>query len=1099
MGIYLVYFMVRQERSGRFGSPIQTSKDSETREIKPREIKKKPRIPAGRFGRGLKQTKALQEQAFQLREVRKEAISRANELERDFFSKNITIAQAEEAFGKVDPLVAQFIKTNPEVRRQIAKDAVERLKAKIASVEIKISKLREDEREEDNRDRRRRIEDDLDEQEKLLSELRRLRGQAESGAFRYRELENVAESNARARSRRSRAGRKVRRELRSEGVPTDIITRILNRRGSVTLTAQEAQELTPQARKALGVEIKKSRNLPEGAVASAVGGGFLFNTKDVRGLTTREKFLAEVLGQKTLRVKPIATSITGDVISKVDLPDAKVAKLEPDRVQILQSRLRNNKDLELRERVGIAAQIPEAKIQKEINRISDFAESKNLVSTDKRFELRIKRGKLFGFGRTGGISFGKADDKISKDTLKEIKFSSKEALRTSLDVGRFAVPGFSQVSQITFVSSTAGKISARDKATPLEIGTSVAIVTFPALKFLKEPSIRIREKPSKITTIADTKILNLKQLEKSLDIASVKVVSIKGARRELVVSRAQAFSNRVFGIKRPKEFKTLEKAQIKLGGKIKEIEPSSISLVQTEPFITKSGKVVKPAFRDSLDVAFIATKQTSRRSGKTTIGRFEGALETKSFSLKTIRPEKLSKIDKKIFEEAIRLNKKSGKFKRVVSDKDLKFIVEGKQSAQISKAFPKDASIRFFNVETKDLIRIFKTPKVKKSSIPIETKLLDNTKSLSKLDVRKSKRFKELTAEESARSVIRGRGGAIQKTKLNIELQKQTGLKEVERLSESIAAVDITFPRIPRVTKSKQLIDVKPRKATFIKGDVFRKEIQLPAPKSKDINIQRGIKPKRTKSQEAQLQRLLQTDLNVKSNLKTTDIKTAAGLKSSKIVKTPIKTSSFSRASTRLDFLPSIVGGAGRAKSAFSGRGFDAQLESVISSPKGISKEFGSLKPFSREINLSTTKPSVKLIPREISKNVIKGSAKEITRSSVKLSTKQSTKQSVKLTTKLTTKTTIIPRIPNISIPRSPRSTRKPIIPLNLSTPKRKKRRDRGRAEFGDLALAEGFTARQLGFKPQKIKVADIGKELRKQRGLEAVRLRPLIVNGRKV
>lgn len=229
--------MVRQFRTGKYGQAIAVQQPQEE-EVTPEAIRDEPRIPEGRFGRGLKVTEGLRERARQISNIRNEAIAEAQRLEDEFFSQRITTAQAEQEYANVDPRVRQFIKTTPQVRRQMALKVLSDINTVIASNESAIINLQQRGGSE--------AEFEILEKQQTIYELTQLRDEAESGAFTFQDLISVAEAKARSRRKNveqrtrirtvnaqsftpqmlSQTRAKTTEELVAEGIPLDIASQI---------------------------------------------------------------------------------------------------------------------------------------------------------------------------------------------------------------------------------------------------------------------------------------------------------------------------------------------------------------------------------------------------------------------------------------------------------------------------------------------------------------------------------------------------------------------------------------------------------------------------------------------------------------------------------------------------------------------------------------------------------------------------------------------------------------------------------------------------------------------------------------------------------
>lgn len=249
----------------RFGQR-QVQKESD--EVRAEEIREQPQIPSGRFGRGLAQTEALQQRAFDLRRIRQEAIQEANRLESTFFGKNITIEQSQEAYEQVDPLVRQFIKTTPTVRRGIARETSQKIDSQIAQEKADIQRLRsEGKRLDDPQIQRKKF---------LIEELQGLKDEAATGAFRFGELLSSARERSSSLAQRGEQRGQFVEKLRTGGLTQAEAQNVLL---TSKITTSQAQRLSPETRKAVGIDERRLQVRVTTLPAQELGGVRLLDTE----------------------------------------------------------------------------------------------------------------------------------------------------------------------------------------------------------------------------------------------------------------------------------------------------------------------------------------------------------------------------------------------------------------------------------------------------------------------------------------------------------------------------------------------------------------------------------------------------------------------------------------------------------------------------------------------------------------------------------------------------------------------------------------------------------------------------------------------------
>lgn len=999
-----------QIRSGRFGQAPAGQQTQQVQALTPEDIRDEPITPQGRFGRSLKSTEALREKATALKQVRGEAIQEAERLESEFFGQKITIRQAEEGYAQVDPFVKQFIRTTPEVRRQLAQQVLSNIDSRIANEQATIDRL--------SQTGGSNSEIEILERQQLITELNDLRDEAAEGALTYEDLVGYAESRAAARGARAKGRIEFETGLAQSGVPQSIAKRIIKGRGKAKITSEEAQALSPEARMFLGINEKDFQT-----------------TNETRALTEQE-----------LIEKGVPRSVAAKLSSGQNIDLEEFYSLPKNFRE--QSGL-TRKDFEgdpetivekisavqaLKTRISQASTFRERAIFRTPLVVPLYAEALFEDLATKAGEVAVKKG--FDVGQlftTAGLP--------ANIQIRFGEQATQKAVQLGVDVATFSIPIVREVRTVTFSSSVAGKLAAGDKVilglTPKEKEISILEVAAAgfaagglAKSFLSKEVIVFKERPKDVNLKALTEIINVKQLEKEIDIAKFSVVGTKEGRFAYVATRGSIFRSNLLGLDTPLE--SLTAAQLKFpSGRVIQIERASLAITNVEPFLTKGGKVLRPAFRDANAVAFVSAKGTEKSVRGLTIGRFEGDLDKEIKKLRLVRKKNLSVMDRSLLGE-----------------------VEKKL------VFKKEADFFTGNVITKDVLKINKKGNI----------------------------INLLGIEKVARSVRRGRFAGVQEDVALVQFNRPFGVKQIEQLEERVAFADVTFPRLPKTVKigsSRKFtkdIDLPPRRIDILRGTTIRKEIELESPSlpSSDFMFKKFDKPNRFRlPQEEKFQQLLQKqDLGVSSkSLSLGSLKVGAALKT----KTLLKSTTLS--SKGINKLLSS------SKQSFGSKVLSATSLGLIpkqtfrESTKNAQRLNTALLP--RTSTRSITKLSAKLSPRE--------SAKLQSKLSTKQTTKLTSRLTTKLTTRGFNNTTI--KTPRLFIPRaSPKSKGLPIFkfpkfkPLTIS--RRSKRRTRS-----DAYLSESFTARVLRLPAQKIRRSQIDKALRRQeRDILSPRLRPIII-----
>lgn len=1006
--------MVRQSRTGRFGQALALQ-NSQDEEVTPELIREEPRVPEGRFGSGLKRTEALRERAKQLSSIRGEAISEANRLEELFFGQRITTAQAEEEYNKVDPRIRQFIKTTPQVRRQMALKVLSDIDTAIASNESAII----------NQQQRGGSEAELDilERQQIIQELNQLRDEAESGAFTFEDLIRVAE--AKGRARRSRAEQREVIETRLRNAPAQF---------QQSVTVSETRPKTTDELVADGIPRQVAEKISSGQPITLEE--FYLLPKNIReqsGLT-REDFFNGTESENISALQRLRNRID------------QATKTGTFRERLIFGRDRFGRPSPLSYPSFIEAGAED---------IGNYLGDKAVILKHSSFMKEIE-----SFGKSQSYSLGLGKSRVKTLSDEEIK----KSVAFSFDVATLPTT----LRTVSFSLDVAGRLVAGDKPvlklTPaerevsaLEIAGASAIPVIKGVKYLREGVI-IKEGKFKPFITAETEIENLGSLTASVDIGKFTVAGIKEANVGFVAPRGDVIFRRFIRVGGEDLSKaSLPELQLTFprGREIK-LDKQIKVLLGTENFPTKNGKVLS-SLRGGKGVGYSISREVESKLTNVKIGTFSGQLDEDIKLLKQVNPKKLSKIDEKLFKEAV-----SGK---VFSDK-----------AQFFKG----------STLTKDLYKLTRR----------DLKLI----SAGKRRIRKGDLILDYTIP-SKRTTLRGRLAGVQQSEINMEgliNPKVPQLKEFEVLKEDIAFADITYPRVPRTIGKysfrrfpqlkefkgynlKRDIDIAPRRVDTLKGITYRTRFDIPSVAKSDFQFFRTRGTKKTPfsftfPKQNQLQNVIQKfDIpKLESGSNAVPIQAMKGALGLRVAK-EFKSSRLSNAQIQKQF---------GSQSSLEGARQTARVYSAL--PE-------------RQSTQQVTKLSSRLFPKLQTKQLTDLSTKTLTKQLPRLSTKQVQKLTTKLVTKLTpkeiTKSITVP-IP-IRIPTPRRTKRFVPIAFNFKQKPFRIPRQRRARRRSDLALVESFTARELKLRPQIIRAKDIGKALARQQNIALPSLRTIVLPDR--
>lgn len=486
-----------------------------------------------------------------------------------------------------------------------------------------------------------------------------------------------------------------------------------------------------------------------------------------------------------------------------------------------------------------------------------------------------------------------------------------------------------------------------------------------------------------------TPIENVMQGSKRLDIAEFTVLSVREPTLSFQVSRGSKLlqSIRIKPTTPPEELSFNQLKLIYPKGKVVELDKLRATVSKMESSFIKGGRIQGSVRSGGKPAVFSAKISKSVLTGRTTV------------SGKTIsKIEGEIKLDSKIIGSS-RLDKETAK-----ALQDLQKI-QSPEGIEAEFVFPRKTKIQSGQVKITDV-----------------TKVVGD----------------ELKPIKYGKRTTRGSITAIQKKVESIKFDREFGLKEQERLLEKMAITDVTYPRkiySKNINKEfPKLTERKPAKTTLIRGEVLRKEYNLPP--IDDINDVQFLKPsgKKTKltfqkQEQAYTQDTIQQSISAiakkqEASFKPVSFKTAKPTQSKYY-----GTGLYDGAGQGMEFQTFTQQASPSTKPFY-------ELSTQPSKPfyEISSKAFQlpaitpmeKLTPMMRQQPKGATKEITKEITKDLSKEIFKFTPKEITRELSKIAQKQTQKQATKQITKLIPRETITPRTPPRMPPRTPTTSRVP-------------------------------------------------------------------------
>jgi len=512
----------------------------------------------------------------------------------------------------------------------------------------------------------------------------------------------------------------------------------------------------------------------------------------------------------------------------------------------------------------------------------------------------------------------------------------------------------------------------------------------------------IKEVPKEMEFVAKTKVWDIRQAEKQVQIAKYKIIGIKEPRYAF-----KAPTRRVGGILlTEKQLAKVPLPWLKIlypKGRVVKIEEPQLVRTITEPFIVKAGEIIRPTRRKGEFVGMITQRAVPRKVYPIVLSRLLGKIG-EGRKVKLLFPEKLPPAVRKGYEELQILAKKP----KVVGEvpKELEMFKGDITVIDVGKVKPTGEFIFF-----------------KKGRRIRRTGLTTVMRDIAKIEVT----GKEFGVREIEYGVERIAG-------VDVTFPRMLKVKEVTKRFPSVKGKEISLIRIPkRVTAPAKLLqagkervklvryetkmvqewkEVKPKRADLLKGIVERVEIEFPPP-TEPTGIRRFVRPVTRQVTKQKLtfagsqQALLATKAMQKAMAKPVKVPSATTV-------TELKAPAFKQVILKAERTEETMKVTEKPQEFFK----DVSKEVVV--PKEITKEQlkETPKEIMKEVMKEVTKEVSKLAPKELTKEAVKEMTKELTKTTTKEVQKELLKQVTKYVTKSPPKVprfpppTLIPRVP---------------------------------------------------------------------------------------